>query len=48
MINSMPGHGPEVPKSMPIESIEKEVTTEKPQTSQEWLKPKIFKNGGLI
>ena len=46
--NSMPGHNPEVPKSGPIESIEKEVTTEKPQTSQEWLKPKIFKGGGLI
>lgn len=48
VINSMPGHSPEVPKSNPIESVEKEVTTEKPQTSQEWLKPKIFKGGGLI
>lgn len=48
VINSMPGHSPEVPKSSPIESVEKEVATEKPQTSQEWLKPKIFKGGGLI
>ena len=48
VINSMPSHSPEVPKSSPIESVEKEVTTEKPQTSQEWLKPKIFKGGGLI
>lgn len=46
--NSMPGHSPEVPKSNPIESIEKEAVIEKPQTSQEWLKPKIFKGGGLI
>ena len=48
VINSLPGRNPEIPKSGPIESIEKEVTTEKPQTSQEWLKPKIFKGGGLI
>lgn len=48
VINSMPGHSPEVPKSNPIESVEKETATEKPQTSQEWLKPKIFKGGGLI
>ena len=48
VINSIPGHSPEVPKSSSIESVEKEVTTEKPQTSQEWLKPKIFKGGGLI
>lgn len=48
VINSMPGRNVEAPKSMPIESVEKEVTTEKPQTSQEWLKPKIFKGGGLI
>lgn len=48
VINSMPGRNVETPKSIPIESVEKEVTTEKPQTSQEWLKPKIFKGGGLI
>ena len=48
VINSMPGHSPETPKTAPIESVEKETMTEKPQTSQEWLKPKIFKNGGLI
>ncbi len=42
------GHSPEVPKSTPIESVEKEATVDKPQTSQEWLKPKIFKGGGLI
>ena len=48
VINSMPGRSPEQPKSSPIESVEKETTTEKPQTSQEWLKPKIFKGGGLI
>lgn len=48
VINSMPGHSPEVPKSNPIESVEKEAVIEKPQTSQEWLKPKIFKGGGLI
>lgn len=48
VINSMPGHSPETPKTTPIESVEKETMTEKPQTSQEWLKPKIFKNGGLI
>ena len=47
-INSMPGHSPEVPKSSPIESVEKEAVIDKPPTSQEWLKPKIFKNGGLI
>ena len=47
-INSMPGHSPEVPKSSPIESVEKEAVIDKPPTSQEWLKPKIFKGGGLI
>ena len=46
--NSMQGRNVETPKSMPIESVEKEVAAEKPQTSQEWLKPKIFKGGGLI
>lgn len=30
-----------------IESLEKEIRSEKP-SSQEWLKPKIFKGGGLI
>ncbi|KKP61083.1 MAG: Phosphoesterase RecJ domain protein [Candidatus Roizmanbacteria bacterium GW2011_GWA2_34_18] len=48
VINSMPGHSPEIPKSSPIESVEKEAVIDKPQTSQEWLKPKIFKGGGLI
>ena len=48
VINSMPSHSPEVPKSSPIESVEKEALIDKPQTSQEWLKPKIFKGGGLI
>ena len=48
LVNSMPGRNVETPKSMPIESVEKEATTEKPPTSQEWLKPKIFKGGGLI
>ncbi len=48
VMNSTYGSNPEVPKSTPIESVEKEIQTEKPQTSQEWLKPKIFKNGGLI
>jgi hypothetical protein len=48
VINSMPSHSPEVPKSGPIESVEKEAVIDKPQTSQEWLKPKIFKGGGLI
>lgn len=48
VINSMPGRSPETPKAAPIESVEKETLTEKPQTSQEWLKPKIFKGGGLI
>jgi len=48
VINSMPGRNPETPKAAPIESVEKETLTEKPQTSQEWLKPKIFKGGGLI
>jgi len=47
-INSMPGHSPEIPKSNPIESVEKEAVIDKPQTSQEWLKPKIFKGAGLI
>jgi len=46
--NSMPSHSPEVPKSGPIESVEKEALIDKPQTSQEWLKPKIFKGGGLV
>ncbi|MFA5770518.1 MAG: DHH family phosphoesterase [Patescibacteria group bacterium] len=48
VINSMPSHSVEAPKSGPIESVEVEAATEKPQTSQEWLKPKIFKGGGLI
>jgi len=48
VINSMPGRSPETPKVVPIESVEKETMTEKPPTSQEWLKPKIFKGGGLI
>lgn len=47
-INGVPSRNIETPKSMPIESVEKEAATEKPQTSQEWLKPKIFKGGGLI
>lgn len=47
-INGVPSRNVEMPKSMPIESVEKEAATEKPQTSQEWLKPKIFKGGGLI
>lgn len=47
-INGVPSRNVETPKSMPIESVEKEAATEKPQTSQEWLKPKIFKGGGLI
>lgn len=46
--NSMPSHSPEVPKSNPIESVEKEAVIDKPSTSQEWLKPKIFKGGGLV
>jgi hypothetical protein len=33
----------------PLESVEKEtMPEEKPQTPQEWLKPKIFKGSGLI
>ena len=48
VINSMPSHSPEVPKSNPIESVEKEALIDKPQTSQEWLKPKIFKGGGFV
>jgi len=48
IINSMPGRNPEISKNTPIESVEQETSTEKPQTSQEWLKPKIFKGGGLI
>jgi hypothetical protein len=48
MINSIPSHSPEVPKTQPIESVEKEAVIDRPQTSQEWLKPKIFKGGGLI
>lgn len=48
VINSMPSHSVEVPKSGPIESVEKEAVIDRPQTSQEWLKPKIFKGGGLI
>ena len=38
----------EAPKAGPIESIETDSATEKPQTRQEWLKPKIFKGGGLV
>lgn len=48
IINSIPSHNPEMPKSGPIESVEKEAVIDKTQTSQEWLKPKIFKGGGLI
>ncbi len=48
VINSMPGRNPEIHTAAPIESVEKETRTEKPSTSQEWLKPKIFKGGGLI
>jgi hypothetical protein len=40
--------GPEAPKVTPIESIEKEAQPEKPQSAQDWLKPKIFQGGGLI
>lgn len=32
----------------PINEIEKETKTEKPTPPEEWLKPKIFKGGGLI
>jgi hypothetical protein len=46
--NSIPGRNREAPKVTPIESVEKESLPEKPQTSQDWLKPKIFKGGGLI
>jgi hypothetical protein len=46
--NSMAGRNREIPKVTPIESVEKETMAEKPQTSQDWLKPKIFKGGGLI
>lgn len=48
VVNSMPGRNPEIQKNTPIESVEKETMTEKPQTSQDWLKPKIFKGGGLV
>ncbi|MFA6513628.1 MAG: hypothetical protein WCT34_05580, partial [Patescibacteria group bacterium] len=48
VINSMPSRNMEAPKAGPIESVEVDSATEKPQTSQEWLKPKIFKGGGLI
>jgi len=46
--NSNQNHSPEIQKSTPIESVEKEVSTDQPQTGQEWLKPNIFKGGGLI
>jgi nanoRNase/pAp phosphatase (c-di-AMP/oligoRNAs hydrolase) len=48
VINSIPSRNMEAPKTGPIESVETDSATEKPQTSQEWLKPKIFKGGGLI
>lgn len=32
----------------PINQVEKETKTEKPTPSEEWLKPKIFKGGGII
>lgn len=41
-------HAPETQPTKPIETVEKEVQPEKPSTAQEWLKPRIFKNGGLI
>jgi hypothetical protein len=47
-VNGISGRSIETPKSTPIESVEKETMTEKPQTSQEWLKPKIYPGGGLI
>ena len=48
IINSIPSRNMEAPKAGPIESVETDSATEKPQTSQEWLKPKIFKGGGLV
>lgn len=48
VINSMPSKNLETPKSTPIESVEKEAMVDQPQSSQEWLKPNIFKGGGLI
>jgi len=32
----------------PLEKVEKETKVEGPSSAQEWLKPKIFKDGGLI
>ena len=44
-----PGKAREMQPVKPIESVEKEPTLEeKPMTPQDWLKPKIFKGGGLI
>jgi len=40
-------HNAETQPIKTIESLEKEIRQEKP-SSQEWLKPKIFKGGGLI
>jgi len=40
-------HNRETQPIKTIESLEKEIHSEKP-SSQEWLKPKIFKGGGLI
>ena len=40
-------HSAETQPVKTIESLEKEIHQEKP-SSKEWLKPKIFKGGGLI
>jgi len=39
---------PEVQKAKPIESVEKENLKEKPATGENWLKPKIFKDGSIF
>jgi len=47
MINPTPAQGPEYHPIKPIEAVEKEVQKEL-RSPQDWLKPKIFKGGGLI
>jgi len=47
MINPTPAQGPEYHPIKPIEAVEKEVQKEL-RSPQDWLKPKIFKGGGLV
>ncbi len=44
----IPKYNLETQPAKPIESVEKETLPEEPATPQDWLKPKIFRGGGLV